>query len=101
MMPSRGKQSCPHCQETYTGSVCPCMAERKKFYHLARWQRERLIFLERHPLCAMCQEQGKTTLADQVHHTIKPFRDYRLFFDSRLWQGLCCSCHGKMTRAGY
>ncbi|MFW8092273.1 HNH endonuclease, partial [Klebsiella pneumoniae] len=36
----------------------------------SKWDRERLIFLRAHPLCIMCQEQGRVTAATVVDHII-------------------------------
>lgn len=36
----------------------------------SKWDRERLLFLRTHPLCAMCHEQGRVTAATVVDHII-------------------------------
>lgn len=36
----------------------------------SKWDRERLIFIRAHPLCVMCQEQGRVTAATVVDHII-------------------------------
>ena len=64
-----------------------------RLYDLQRWKRRRAAFLRTNPLCCMCQEVGKTTLATLVDH-IKPHRgDPVLFWDQTNWQGLCATCH--------
>lgn len=64
-----------------------------------RWRKARLAFLKAHPLCAMCEERGRTTAATVVDH-VKPHKgDARLFWDRDNWQPLCKPCHdsGKAT----
>ena len=57
------------------------------------WQRARTKFLMSHPLCAMCQADGLTTLAQVVDH-IQPHRgDRKLFWDTTNWQSLCKQHH--------
>ncbi len=40
-------------------------------YNTVRWRKLRDNYLMFHPLCEMCEKEGKTTIADEVHH-IKP-----------------------------
>ena len=73
----------------------------------SKWDRARLVFLKAHPLCVMCQEQGRVTAATVVDH-ITPHklkealrscdRDaiakaQKLFWSQRNWQGLCKQHH--------
>ncbi|ECT1023834.1 HNH endonuclease, partial [Salmonella enterica] len=73
----------------------------------SKWDKARLVFLREHPLCVMCQEQGRVVLATVVDH-IKPHRlkeallsekpvaiaqAQKLFWDRKNWQGLCKSHH--------
>lgn len=58
-----------------------------------RWQRARLAHLMRHPLCVMCQAEGRVEAATVVDH-IKPHRgDQALFWDRDNWQSLCKRHH--------
>ena len=64
-----------------------------RLYDKSRWRRSRRVFLARNPLCRMCHQIGKTTLATLVDH-IKPHKgDKVLFWDQGNWQGLCATCH--------
>ena len=65
-----------------------------RLYDKRRWRRESRRFLQAHPLCRMCEQIGKTTLATVVDH-ITPHRgDEELFWDEAgNWQGLCATCH--------
>jgi len=73
----------------------------------SRWDKARLRFLQQHPLCAMCEQQGRVTAATVVDH-IKPHKlkdalnggdsnaiskAQKLFWDTKNWQGLCTSHH--------
>lgn len=60
-----------------------------RLYDTARWKRERAAFLRAHPLCRMCEAQGRATLATVADH-IEPHKgDRELFWDQTNWQGLC------------
>lgn len=65
----------------------------------ARWQRERLGFLDEHPLCAMCRERGRITPATVVDHIVPHKGDPVLFWDKRNWQSLCAPHHNSDKQA--
>lgn len=66
----------------------------------ADWRLARAGFLAEHPLCEECRKRGKLTAATVVDH-IKPHRgDKALFWNSRNWQSLCATCHGRKTARG-
>ncbi|WP_368875625.1 HNH endonuclease signature motif containing protein, partial [Proteus penneri] len=46
---------------------------KKRNVYGGRWAKVRLVFLNEHPLCVMCQEQGRVTAATVVDH-ITPHR---------------------------
>ena len=69
-----------------------------RLYDRRRWRRRSRAFLALNPMCRMCEEIGKVTLATVVDH-IRPHRgDESLFFDESNWQGLCPSCHSGAKR---
>jgi 5-methylcytosine-specific restriction enzyme A len=92
----------------------PCKAERQRADTARRgdartergydwrWRRYREAYLRRHPLCAECLRQGRTTAARVVDH-IRPHKgDQRLFWDPANHQSLCdytspWNCHGRKT----
>ena len=61
-----------------------------------KWQRARLAYLFKHPLCRACEAEGRVTEATVVDH-IKPHRgDMTLFWAADTnWQSLCAPCHGR------
>ncbi|MCZ8518872.1 HNH endonuclease signature motif containing protein [Paenibacillus mucilaginosus] len=63
----------------------------------AKWRKARTRYLQEHPLCQSCMEQGRLTVATVVDH-IKPHKgDMQLFWRKSNWQALCKSCHDKKT----
>ena len=55
------------------------------------------MFLAAHPLCDLCQRDGRVMPAAVVDH-ITPHRgDQTLFWDESNWQPLCKRCHDTKT----
>ena len=64
-----------------------------RLYDRRAWRRASRAFLQANPLCRMCQEVGKTRLAELVDH-IEPHRgDPELFWDQDNWAASCKPCH--------
>lgn len=73
----------------------------------SKWDRARLTFLQAHPLCVMCSEQGRVTAATVVDHIIPHklkealcsgdreaiAKAQLLFWDKTNWQPLCKQHH--------
>ena len=59
----------------------------------SRWQRERLEFLQRNPLCCMCEASGIIRSATTVDHRIPHQGDQLLFWSQANWQSLCTTHH--------
>lgn len=57
------------------------------------WQQARARYLEAHPLCVMCEAEGKVTLAGVVDHKTPHKGDESLFWDEGNWQSLCKRHH--------
>jgi len=58
-----------------------------------RWERTAKAFLQAHPWCVMCVENGRPGPATVVDH-IRPHRyNAALFWDPNNWQGLCKRHH--------
>ncbi len=70
-----------------------------RLYDRRRWRRRSKQFLEEHPLCRMCQETGRTRLAQVVDHKVPHRGDPELFWDEDNWQGLCTTCHNSVKQA--
>ena len=58
-----------------------------------KWRKRRLAFLAEHPLCVMCEREGRITAADTVDHKTPHKGDLKLFWDENNWAALCSSCH--------
>ena len=66
----------------------------------SRWQKARITYLKRHPLCVVCEHQGRLTPATVVDHRTPHRGDQALFWDTGNWQPLCRRCHAEKTARG-
>ena len=73
--------------------------EYNKMIHTARWLRLRRDKLSAHPICEMCEEEGRVTAATEVHHIV-PVEEAltrgekeKLMFDGNNLKALCHDCH--------
>ena len=64
---------------------------KKMYGH--RWEKIRNMYIKAHPLCEECLKNGKSTLADEVHHVLPIKRGGTHDFDNLM--SLCKSCHNK------
>lgn len=71
--------------------------DRQRFYQSEKWRRCRKRFISQHPLCADCEEQGRLTEAEEVHHKIDLADAPELAYEPSNLQGLCKSCHSRRT----
>lgn len=62
-----------------------------------RWQKARLTFLKRSPLCVHCQADNVVKAATIVDHIIPHKGDQVLFWDTSNWQALCKTHHDRKT----
>ncbi|WP_153740920.1 HNH endonuclease [Marinobacter nauticus] len=62
-----------------------------------KWQKARERFLQSHPLCIKCHENGRVKAATDVDHIVPHRGDMKLFWDDSNWQALCHSCHSEKT----
>ena len=58
-----------------------------------KWQQARDGYLRSHPLCVMCQRDGRATAATVVDHSIAHRGDMTIFWQSEHWQALCKTHH--------
>lgn len=63
----------------------------------AEWDKQRLLFLDEHPLCVECRRKGYVMPATVVDHIVPHKGDKVLFWDKNNWQSLCKSCHDRKT----
>ena len=61
----------------------------------SRWQRERLKFLDKHPLCERCEAEGRITTATVVNHRTPHKGDQKLFWDRKNWEPTCKPHHDR------
>ena len=108
-MPSRPKVPCRHpgCPELVEAGEKYC--EKHKPLHPqevrsaakrgygAKWQKARKQYLSAHPLCVLCQKEGRFRKATVVDHIIPHRGDQKLFLDRSNWQALCKPCHDRKT----
>lgn len=59
----------------------------------SRWRKARKLYLEKNPLCRMCEQLGHITPATLVDHIIPHKGNQKLFWDKSNWQPLCAPCH--------
>lgn len=59
----------------------------------------REAFLQAHPLCRPCEEEGRTTPATEVDHIVPHRGDPARFWDMENLQPICHACHVRKTRA--
>ena len=58
-----------------------------------QWRKARAAYLQAHPLCVMCQQQGRITPAGVVDHIVPHRGDLLLFWRTDNWQSLCKPHH--------
>ena len=74
--------------------------DRQKVYQTSQWRKLRLAKLLADPLCEVCLESDKITLAEDVHH-IDSFMNYEGLnrlnkaFDYKNLMSICKECHSK------
>ena len=87
------KEHMPESSDRLHGSAASRGYDRK-------WREARDAFLRRHPLCVLCQAEGRLTPATVVDHVIPHRGDMKLFWDVSNWQALCRECHDRKTGRG-
>lgn len=64
-----------------------------------RWQQAAKLYLDRNPLCVMCQAKGIVCAATVVDHITPHKGDVHLFWAVDNWQALCKPCHDTDKKA--
>ncbi len=108
-MPSKPKRPCssPGCPNLTDDQYCEVhrVIERRRYDKYQRskdvnkkygraWKRIRDRYAQEHPLCEICNENGRLTPADEVHH-ILPISQGGMHDKNNL-MALCKSCHNKI-----
>ena len=62
-----------------------------------KWQRYRIRFLEKNPLCHYCTLEGRVTAATVVDHSQPHRGDMTLFWRTELHVACCGPCHSAKT----
>ena len=62
-----------------------------------RWQKARVTYLSRNPLCVRCDAEGRIAAASVVDHIVPHKGDQDVFWDTSNWQSLCARCHNVKT----
>ena len=83
MVPTKPKRPCsyPGCPKLTDGRFCEehAKAEAKRYEKYDRdpavrrrygraWKRIRDRYIQEHPLCELCQQEGRLTPAEEIHH---------------------------------
>ena len=108
-MPYKAVKPCAYhgCSQLVSSRYCPEHAkvaakqynrfsrdrERDKFYG-GSWKQVRAAFIAAHPLCELCQSEGRLTPAVLVHHKMKLTGG-----GTNDWanlQALCSECHSRL-----
>lgn len=61
------------------------------------WVKVRKMYLMAHPLCEMCEKEGRIMPAREVHHIVA-LRDGGARLDSENFMAVCRACHQKLTQ---
>lgn len=79
----------------------PSFDANRPWRHLygAKWQRRRLRFLDRNPLCAFCAKADRIVAATVVDHKTPHKGDLALFWAETNWQALCTTHHNSNKQA--
>ena len=108
-MPTKAKVPCQHpwCSalvpvgqkycEKHKPLHRPDPTEPRMMMYDSKWRKARARFLAAHPVCVMCEREGRLTPATVVDHVIPHRGDKRLFWDESNWQPLCKPHHDRKT----
>lgn len=69
----------------------------RDWYRCKRWRDRRALQLRQHPLCKMCEAEGRLEPATVVDHVVPHRGDRQLFFYGEV-QSLCATCHDGAKR---
>jgi len=109
-MPPCRVQNCPNISVShgYCSQHIPLYLQDRQVYddnrpnanqrgYTYRWHKVSRLYLKEHPLCVICQKEGRVTEAIIVDHITPHKGNQELFWNDSNWQPLCKSCHDKKT----
>ena len=70
--------------------------ETDTFYLSVQWRKFRDWYITRHPVCEMCEREGRQTIATMVDH-VTEIKDGGALTDEENAQSLCAACHNRKT----
>lgn len=76
----------------------------KYVYNTSYWRKLRVTYLAQHPLCELCQKNGKTTLAVAVHHKYEISKGVtveqkkQIGFNYNNLMAVCENCHKQIHK---
>lgn len=71
---------------------------RQTFYNSKEWKSVRQIVLTLNPWCQECERNGRHyVLATEVHHIVDIVDEPTRCMDMENLEGLCKSCHSRLT----
>ncbi len=70
--------------------------DSKRFYDSARWKKAKTMKLNRNPCCESCQQEGRVTPADVVHHLLPVNKSSGRNLDLNYLVSLCHACHNQV-----
>lgn len=76
--------------------------DRRKIYDTSQWRKLRSAYLQQHPLCQLCQQEGKIVPAVDIHHIISfmstndHLKRLVLAYNPDNLMSLCKECHQKI-----
>lgn len=76
--------------------------ERRYIYDTSQWRKLRSAHLQQHPLCQLCQYEGRIVPAIDVHHIISfmstndHLKRLALAYNPDNLMSLCKECHQKV-----
>lgn len=108
-MPKKPKRPCsyPGCPKLTDGRFCEEHAklEAKRYEKYDRdpetrrrygraWKRTRDSYVQQHPLCELCQKDGRLTATEEVHHKVPLSEGGTHARDNLI--ALCKPCHARI-----
>jgi 5-methylcytosine-specific restriction protein A len=87
------EQGSSYCQEHKPGRA---PKETDPFYLSVRWRRFRAWYLENHPLCELCEQEGRLTPTVMVDHVVE-LSDGGAPLEEENAMSMCWKCHGIKT----